>query len=156
MAEEKWKLKEAIEYYKKQGAPGDQQALTALLKEVQEEKGGVLPKKSIEKIADAYDIKKSFLMAIIKRMPSLRTDDAPHRLEVCGGKACGKKDAAALAAYIEETYAVRDGGVSETGGFSYRVRGCMKKCGKGPAVKWDREIYTGADIALLRSLIEDE
>ena len=34
-----WNLKEAVAYYKKQGAPGDQMALTGLLREVQEESG---------------------------------------------------------------------------------------------------------------------
>ena len=38
-----WTLREAIEYYQRQGAPGDQGMLVALLREVQEERGGVLP-----------------------------------------------------------------------------------------------------------------
>ena len=38
-----WTLREAIEYYQRQGAPGDQGMLVALLREVQGERGGVLP-----------------------------------------------------------------------------------------------------------------
>ena len=38
-----WNLEEALQYYKNQGAPGDQTALTGLLREVQEEYGGAIP-----------------------------------------------------------------------------------------------------------------
>ena len=38
-----WTLEEALAYYRRQGAPGEQGALVALLREVQEERGGALP-----------------------------------------------------------------------------------------------------------------
>ena len=38
-----WELREAVSYYQKQGAPGDQSALLSLLREVQEE-FGCIPK----------------------------------------------------------------------------------------------------------------
>ena len=154
MKTEGWKLAEAVEYYRGQGAPGEQQALVALLREVQEESGGVLPRAALAEIAGAYRISENFLAAVVKRIPSLRTEVAPHRLEVCGGRACGGKGARALADWVERTYAVQSGGASAKGGFTYRVAGCMKRCGKGPNVKWDGTVYSGADEALLRALIE--
>ena len=36
-----WELKDAVSYYKKQGAPGDQNALMSLLREIQEEFGAI-------------------------------------------------------------------------------------------------------------------
>ena len=39
-----WDLKEAIDYYRRQGAPGDQTALRNLLGEIQSEQGGAIPK----------------------------------------------------------------------------------------------------------------
>ena len=36
-------VEEAVMYYKKQGAPGDQSALVSLLREVQQESGGAIP-----------------------------------------------------------------------------------------------------------------
>ena len=36
-----WELKDAVSYYKKQGAPGDQSALISLLREIQEEFGAI-------------------------------------------------------------------------------------------------------------------
>ncbi|MDO5151848.1 MAG: hypothetical protein Q4D50_00605 [Eubacteriales bacterium] len=38
-----WSLEEAIAYYRTQGAPGDQSALTGFLREVQRENGGGIP-----------------------------------------------------------------------------------------------------------------
>ena len=82
-----WTLREAIEYYQRQGAPGDQGMLVALLREVQEERGGVLPPADVADIAAAYGLKETFLTAVIKRYPGLRPQEAPHLLELCGGDA---------------------------------------------------------------------
>lgn len=75
MKDRKWHLKEAIAFHQSQGAPHDQQALLELLTEVQKEKGGVIPKKSLGKIADAYDVKKSFLRVVINKNPSLHLEE---------------------------------------------------------------------------------
>ena len=78
-----WNLHEAVEYYKGQDAPQNQFALVELLKEAQEHNGGVLTDCLIEDIAVLLNIKVTFLNAVIKRYPSLKTAQAPHRLEVC-------------------------------------------------------------------------
>ena len=62
-----WTLREAVDYYRRQGAPGDQGMLVALLREVQEERGGVLPPADVADIAAAYGLKETFLAAVIKR-----------------------------------------------------------------------------------------
>ena len=71
----KWHLKEAIAFYQSQGAPHDQQALQEHLTEVQKEKGGVIPKKALGKIADAYDVKKFYLRVVIRQSPELHLED---------------------------------------------------------------------------------
>lgn len=152
--EQSWSLQEAITYFKRQGAPGQQEALVALLREVQSEYGDVIPDAALVEIASAYDLKESYLCAIIKRYPSLRTAAAPHRLEICGGPNCARQDSARLMAWIENTYRVKPGGISKAGKFSYRVCGCLKHCGRGPNVKWDGNVYEHADETLLRSLIK--
>ena len=48
-----WTLEEALAYYRRQGAPGEQGALVALLREVQEERGGALPAADLAEIAAA-------------------------------------------------------------------------------------------------------
>ena len=78
-----WTLEEALAYYRRQGAPGEQGALVALLREVQEERGGALPAADLAEIAAALSLRDTFLSAIIRRYPGLRTEEAPHRL--CGG-----------------------------------------------------------------------
>ena len=83
-----WTLEEALAYYRRQGAPGEQGALVALLREVQEERGGALPAADLAEIAAALSLRDTFLSAIIRRYPGLRTEEAPHRLELCGRR-CG-------------------------------------------------------------------
>ena len=139
-----WNLSEAIQYYKTQGAPGDQIALTNLLREVQAEFGAV-PQWVLPEIAAAYGIKETYLQAIVKRVPSLRLENS-HLLELCGGPNCSKR--AKLAAFVENTYGTKPKS------FTLRYSGCMRMCGKGPNLKWDGQVYNGADEALIQKLVE--
>ena len=137
-----WTLEEALAYYRRQGAPGEQGALVALLREVQEERGGALPAADLAEIAAALSLRDTFLSAIIRRYPGLRTEEAPHRLELCGGPRCSGRGAARLAAFVEETYGVRPGG-------------CMKNCPNGPSLRWDGALHSRADEALIRALVDE-
>lgn len=137
-----WSLEEALAYYKSQGAPGDQNAVVGLLREVQQERGGRIPAQMLEPIAKAWGLKESFLLALIRRLPSLRLADT-HCLEICGGRNCGKR--AALAAFAE----------ANPGNYSVKYMPCMRVCGKGPNIRWDGRLYHQADEALLRRLIQE-
>ncbi len=139
-----WDLTEATDYYKSQGAPRDQAALTNLLKEVQRENGGAIPKAVLPVIGDALGVRESFLLAVIRRIPSLRLQDK-HVLEVCSGAVCGKRGA--LAAFAETLRGEK---------LEVRFVPCMRLCGKGPNVKWDGRLYSGADTALLKRLASGE
>lgn len=142
-------IREIIEYYRGQGAPQDQQMLIALMREMQQGSGGVLSQNQIEEIAQAYEIKGAMLMALIRRVPGLRCESAPHTLEICG--TC--RNGARLRDFIERTYSVKSGSVNETAGFCYRVTPCMKNCKNGPSVRWDGVLYGGADERLIRELL---
>ena len=137
-----WNLEEAVDHYRRQGAPQDQSALVSLLKEVQEEKGGSIPGMVLPAIGERLGVKESFLLAIIRRIPSLRLDQT-HLLEVCAGANCGK--CAGLAACAEKL-------ASET--VTVRFVGCMRLCGKGPNIRWEGTIYQNADVALLKKLVK--
>lgn len=140
-----WSLEEAAAYYRKQGAPGDQNAVIGLLRETQRENGGSIPRFFLGQIAGVYGVKESFLLAIIKRLPSLRLADT-HCLELCAGPNCAKR--AALVAFVEKTYGAKPDK------FTVKYVPCMRMCGKGPNIKWDGKLYHQADEALLRGLIE--
>ena len=140
-----WNFEEAISYYKTQGAPGDQTALTNLLLEIQRENGGSIPAFCLNSIAESYGIKVSFLLAVIKRMPRLRLSDT-HELCLCAGPNCGKR--AALADYAEKLCAASGGRIT------LKYSGCMRMCGKGPNVKFDGKLYHKATEELLRELTE--
>ena len=135
-----WELKEAIDYYKRQGAPGDQSAAIALLKEIQQEQGGGIPRAMLPQIAGELAVKEGFLLALIKRIPSLRLSEG-HLLEICAGPNCGKHTD--LAAFAETLKAK---------GVTVKFVPCMRMCGKGPNVRWDGKLHHQADPALLEEL----
>ena len=139
-------LQEAVTYYRRQGAPTDQSALTALLLEVQQDCGGSIPQWVIPQLAQLLETKESFLLAVIRRIPSLRLS-GKHLLELCGGPNCSKR--AALASFVTRTYG------EKTKNFEVKFVPCMRLCGKGPNIKWDGILYHGADEALIRRLVEE-
>ena len=143
-------LLEIIEYFRVQGAPSDQQMLIMLLREAQEMDGGVLSRATLETIGSAYGVKNAVLQALIRRIPSLRCEDVPHKLEICGTCRLGSP----LRSFIEEQYAVKSGGCNSEAGFSYRITGCMKNCKNGPSIRWDGVLYPCANIETLKKLIE--
>ena len=135
-------MKEMLEYYCRQGAPGDQTALINLLKELQQTHGAV-PKWAVAEIAEYYKIKESFILAVVKRIPSLRLQDT-HLLEVCAGPNCGKHTA--LAAEAEKLCKLK--------GIELKYMGCQRMCGKGPNIKFDGKLYHKATVELLRELLK--
>lgn len=139
-----WNMEEALKWYKKMGAPSDQSALLELLREVQRENGGAIPKGVVPALAVGLSVKESYLAAVIRRFPSLRISDV-HTLELCAGPNCGK--AVALAADAEKLCAQRNVKLSYTG--------CMRMCGKGPNMKLDGKLYHKADPEMLKRLLEE-
>lgn len=138
-------LQEIIAYYRRQGAPGDQTALISLLREVQQESGGAIPQAALPALADGLGVKESFLLALIRRIPSLRLADS-HVLELCAGPNCGKHRT--LAALAEK--------LCRQAGVTLKYGPCMRMCGKGPNVKYDGKLYHGADEALLYRLLREK
>lgn len=136
-----WNLDEAIAYYKKQGAPRDHSAVTALLKEIQLENGGSIPMAAVTRMAETLETKESFFLALIRRLPSLRLSDV-HTLELCAGPNCGKHTA--LAAFAEKNCGSK---------VKLKFVPCMRMCAKGPNLRFDGKLYRGADEDLLRKLL---
>ena len=141
-----WDLEEAAVYYQKQGAPGDRNAVINLLREIQQENGGGIPKYVLSRVAEIYGIKEGYFLAFVKRLPGLRLADT-HCLELCVGPNCSKR--AALADFAERTW----GAKPEK--FALRFVPCMRLCGKGPNIRWDGRVYNGADETLLKALISE-
>ena len=136
-----WNLDEAIAYYKKQGAPRDHSAVTALLKEIQLESGGSIPMAAVTRMAETLETKESFFLALIRRLPSLRLSDV-HTLELCAGPNCGKHTA--LAAFAEKNCGSK---------VKLKFVPCMRMCARGPNLRFDGKLYRGADEDLLRKLL---
>lgn len=137
-----WDIHEAIAYYKSQGAPADQNALVGLLREAQQENGGVIPADVPAEVARGCGVKESYILAVIKRIPSLRLSDR-QVLEFCGGRNCGRKTPA-LADYARKKWGHR---------LDIRMGGCMRLCAKGPNIRLDGKVYHQADEKLLDELL---
>lgn len=138
-------MEEIIAFYKQQGAPSDQTALVALLRELQQENGGMIPSHLPAKLAQALGVKESYLLAVIGRIPSLHLGNEAV-LELCAGPNCGKH--AKLAALAESLCA--------ESGVTLKFCPCMRLCGKGPNIKFNGQLYHKADEALLRRLMEEK
>ena len=141
-----WDLDGAVAYYQKQGAPGDQTALVALLREVQQENGGRIPQWILEPLAEKLGLKQSFLVALIRRYPTLRMGEE-HSLELCAGPNCSKH--AALRTDAEAVCKRFPGKIT------LKYGPCMRLCGKGPNLKWDGKLYHKADGKLLEELTKN-
>lgn len=148
----KEELKALIRAYRDRGAARDQNELVQLLREAQALYDGVLPRRAMEKVAEKLDLKMTFLDALLRHYPSIRTEDALHTLTLCDGKKCAKSGA--LVEWIRQTYGVEPNGTRA--GFRCKTAGCMKACSKGPCVKWDGELHTEMTKKKLRRLIEGE
>ena len=138
-----WNLQEALSHYQSVGAPGNQQALIGLLREIQAENGGVLSRADLNRIADCYKIKESILLALIRRIPSLHLNDT-HILELCAGPNCGK--CTALARCAEN--------LQKECGYTLKYTPCMRMCGKGPNIRWDGKVYNGVTEEFLKELVK--
>lgn len=139
-----WNLEDALEYYKRQGAPADQIACVNLLKEIQQELGGI-PGWMITRTAEVWNTKEGLLLALVRRIPSLRLAEQ-HTLEICAGPNCGKRTE--LADFVEKTYG------KKPKDFTFRFTGCMRQCAKGPNIRWDGQLYNRATPELIQKLIE--
>ena len=143
-------IESLVAYYRDQGAPQDQQMLIALLRDVQQEAGGVLTDDMLASLAECLPVKKTLLEAIVRRIPSLRMADVPHLLEMCQTCPKGRE----LRAWVESRYQVKSGGACVQAGFSYRTVPCMKNCKNGPSIKWDGTLYSHATKELISQLIQ--
>ena len=139
-----WNLDEAISYYRSMGAPSDQTALIGLLKEIQRERGSI-SYADLSAITRSYGIKEGLLLALIRRIPSLRLA-GKHTLELCAGTNCSKR--AKLADFVEKNWG------KNPEHFTIKYVPCMRMCGKGPNIRWDGQVYNGADEELLKKLLK--
>lgn len=138
-----WNLQDALNHYQRMGAPTDQQALISLLREIQAENGGALNRADLGRITDYYKIKEAIVLALIRRIPSLRLSDT-HILELCAGPNCGK--CTALADCAEK--------LQKECGYTLKYIGCMRMCGKGPNIRWDGKVYHGVTEEFLKELVK--
>ncbi len=87
-------LENILERYKDTAGPGDQQAVIALLREVQQLYGCV-PDSVQQRVAQAVGTAPSLIAALVRRVPGLTPAAYRHRIVVCTGPRCSAKGNAA-------------------------------------------------------------
>lgn len=139
-----WDFHEALEYYKRQGAAESQIELKSLLSEIAKEYSGVIPACYVEKISESYKMRESFLLAVIRNMPSVRIENTDC-LEICMGSRCTESQNLILFAHkIKDDRKVN---------LIIKSTQCMHMCGKGPNIKFNGKIYNNADEELIKNLL---
>ena len=142
-------LREITAYYRAQGAPRDQTALIACLREAQTACGGTLTGDDQQTVAQVLGVGTGYLQAVAKRIPDLRLGGGAHTLTVCGGAACQGRGAA-LRRYLEDELGARDGQTFLNGTWMYRKTGCMHACRTAPNVKIDGKPVENITLAGLK------
>ena len=137
-------MDEILEYYRRQGAPSDQTAVIGLLRELHSLYGGSIPQWVPDVVAEKLGTKPGLLLALIRRIPSLRLGEG-HLLELCAGPNCGKH--AHLLSLAEELAKGRSD-------VTVRTVPCQRLCGKGPNIRYDGVLHHKADEALIRDLLK--
>ena len=149
------RLAEAISYYKNLQQPLDQETVVELLREVQEIYGAVA-RSAQEKIAAALSLQPALLSALVKRFPSLKEQAYDHRVTVCTGPRCLRRGAGKALAAAEQALGVQCGACTKDGRFFLTTQNCMKKCGQGPNVRIDDQLYSGVEPESVAELIKKQ
>ena len=140
-----WDFDEALRFYRSQGASNDQNELVNFLKEIGSNCGGKIPMHIVGKIAEEYNLKESFILAIIKRIPNLNLENT-HCLEICSGPVCSKNKVFQSAISKLEDKRPKN--------LEIKFTQCMHMCKLGPNIKLDGKVYNHMDEKSLNELLE--
>ena len=139
MEEQETALAAALEAYRDAG-PADQQALIALLREVQRIYGCVSGELQ-RRVADTVGTKPALVAALVKRIPSLTEDVCRHQITVCTGPRCSAKGGGRVLRSFEDALGIQPGEITPDGRFRLVTRNCLKQCGSAPNAVIDGTLY---------------
>ncbi len=147
-------LTEIVTYYKGCGAPSDQSALLACLREAQAACGGMLDAAAQQEIGDILGVKPSYLQAAAKRISDLKLSGAAHTLTVCTGVNCSRRGAE-IRTYLEKELGAQSGKTFLNGRWMYRTAGCQRACRTSPNVRIDGQLVTGITLDALKKRLSE-
>ncbi len=142
-------LTEIVTYYKGCGAPSDQSALLACLREAQDACGGILDAAAQQEIGEILGVKPSYLQAVTKRISDLKLSGAAHTLTVCTGVNCSRRGAE-IRRYLEKELGAQSGKTFLNGRWMYLTAGCQRACRTSPNVRIDGQLVTGITLNTLK------
>ena len=146
-------LENILERYKDTAGPGDQQAVIALLREVQQLYGCV-PDSVQQRVAKATGTAPSLIAALVRRVPGLTSAAYRHRLVVCTGPRRPAKGGTALLRAVENALGIAPGETTPDGCFRLETRNCLKQCGSAPNLTVDQTLYASVRVEDIPNLLK--
>ena len=146
-------LENILERYKDTAGPGDQQAVIALLREVQQLYGCV-PDSVQQRVAKATGTAPSLIAALVRRVPGLTPAAYRHRIVVCTGPRCSAKGGTALLRAVENALGIAPGETTPDGCFWLETRNCLKQCGSAPNLTVDQTLYASVRVEDIPNLLK--
>ncbi len=120
---------------------GDQDAIMAILQDVQEEFGYV-PRESVEHIAQKRGINQSQLFGILTFYSQFYLSPrGKNILKVCCGTACHVRGAERNLAKIEELLQIKDGETTADRKYTLEKIACMGACGLAPVITVNQDVH---------------
>ena len=153
MSNEEEMFLQTMQYYEGLSRPMPQEDLVALLREVQEIYGSI-PVNIQKKISDKLEIRQQVIKSIIKFYPSLKEAPYKYRITVCSGRSCSSKDADKVVNALKQTLKTGIGRVSRDHRFLLTVQPCLKKCGQGPNMVIEDDLYSAVQIEQIPDILK--
>lgn len=151
--EEEKELAEIFHYYSQVKDSGSQDNLVTMLREIQEIHGCISPDLQ-QKAADTAGVKLSSVICIMKLYKSLKAADYSHKILVCTGPVCGRKNISHLE-LIKKELGIGKEGLSADGKVLLQTGGCLKNCSTAPNIMIDGILHTHVTEKELQKLIQN-
>lgn len=139
MEETEIRLNEIFSYYKKEDPAQNQESLVAMLREIQDLLG-CIPVDIQERISEEMGVKQSVTAYIIKLYPGLKQAAYRHRITMCSGERCGRKEGMKLLNLAKKELGISKDGISADGSICLSVQNCFRHCRTSPNMLIDGKL----------------
>lgn len=147
-------MNEILNYYKGLSGRLSQEAIVAMLRELQEVYGCIDPVMQ-EMAAEAAGVKASVIQTILKRYPSFKEAGYTHEIILCTGINCARKENFTLLQQLKEKLELDADGISKNKKVCVRTRSCIKQCRTAPNLLVDGRSCTSRNVEEILKLVSE-
>lgn len=147
-------LQEIITYYEKDCDMPNTEKLLPMLREIQEAEG-YIPEFVKQTVSERFDLKSTYINAVIKRYPSLKEQPYKYEIKICTDGRCASKAALSVLQEFESILGVQKGQVTKDNLFLLNTCQCLHQCAKGPNVMVNDRLYSQVTPSMVNKIIRD-